>query len=104
MTRQEQIDLIRPACLEANPTDSTQLDQHSWQGLQTKRKTGRPIRLADVLLAIPTLWVQPKTDVGNGTRFIHSGMANSGISWNLRRDDLAEQSDECVAFLANLLG
>lgn len=103
MTRQEQLDLIRAACIEANPSDTTLRDKNSWQGLQIKREYGRPVRLADVLLALPTLWVQPKTDVGNGTRSINSGMMNSGISWNLRRDDLAEQSDECVSFLAELL-
>jgi hypothetical protein len=50
MTRQEQLDLIRAACIEANPSDTT-LRDHSWQGLQIKRKHGRPIRLADVLEA-----------------------------------------------------
>lgn len=97
MTRQEQLDLIRAACIEANVKILTRANK--WHGIGGEDD----IRLADVLLAIPTLWVQPKTDVGNGTRFINSGMANSGISWNLRRDDITEQSVECVAFLAELL-
>ncbi|MDR6305920.1 hypothetical protein GGQ85_003646 [Nitrobacter vulgaris] len=115
MTRQEQIDLIRAACIEANPSDATLRDQTSWQGLQTKREHGRPVRLADVLLAM-----EAGSTYGDSLNLNFDGSMEycrvnlpAGPepeqeifkgSWNLRKDDLSEQSDECVAYLAQLLG
>ncbi|MCV0387891.1 MAG: hypothetical protein K5821_16105 [Nitrobacter sp.] len=96
MTRQEQLDLIRAACIEANPSDTTLRDQNSWQGLQIKRKYGRPIRLADVLLAIT-----------KATNPIDGKRADAFLDvierYDLRKDDSTMQSDEWVAFLADLL-
>lgn len=96
MTRQEQLDLIRAACIEANQSDTTLRDKNSWQGLQIKREYGRPIRLADVLEAARKVGYHSTEDwlgviAGVVTRY------------DLRRDDITEQSDECLAFLANLL-
>ena len=52
---------------------------------------GRPIRLADVLLAL-------KEQRGYlGVTILEKE------HWNLRADSLEEQSDECIAFLADLL-
>lgn len=97
MTRQEQIDLVRAACIEANPSDTTLRDQNSWQGLQIKRKHGRPIRLADVLEAA--------RKVGYGSTEDWLGVITGVVTrYDLRKDDLTEQSDECVAYLARLLG
>jgi hypothetical protein len=96
MTRQEQIDLIRAACIEANPTDTTLRDQNSWQGLQIKRKGGRPVRLADVLEAA--------RKVGYGSTEDWLGVITGVVTrYDLRKDDLTKQSDECVAFVAQLL-
>jgi hypothetical protein len=102
MTRQEQIDLIRAACIEANPSDTTLREQNSWQGLQIKRSHGRPIRLADVLLAMDR-YARTEVCVGKDGSFC-VGDGPKMAWWKLRKDDLTEQSDECVAFLAQLLG
>ena len=109
MTRQEQLDLVRAACIEANPSDPTLRDQNSGQGLQIKRAHGRPVRLADVLLAIERSDHDELYSVGEGGWFYQDtlqgdGYANMDVLWNLRKDDLTEQSDECVSFLAQLLG
>jgi hypothetical protein len=94
MTRQEQLDLIRAACIEVNPSDTTLRDKNSWQGLQIKREYGRPVRLADVLLAINESKKRP---------YGYDVLMEIVAYWNLRKDDLSEQSVECVAFLAELL-
>ena len=65
---------------------------------------GRPIRLADVLLAMgETDW-----HVGTNGRFFAwsrnlGEMIGQPVSWNLRKDDLNEQSEETINFLASLL-
>ena len=61
-----------------------------------------PIRLADVLLAIMEVDVEKAFPTENypATKIIAMIVGR----WNLRKDDLTEQSDECVAFLAQLLG
>jgi hypothetical protein len=93
MTRQEQLDLIRAACIEANPSDTTLRDQHSWQGLQIRRRHGRPIRLADVLEAARTVGYDSTED--------RLGVITGVVTrYDLRKDDLPEQSDECVAHLS----
>jgi hypothetical protein len=97
MIRQEQLDLIRAACIEANPSDTTLRDQNSWQGLQIKRNYGRPIRLADVLEAAR------KVGYGSTEEWL-SVITDVVTRYDLRQDDLTEQSDECVSFLAQLLG
>lgn len=101
MNREEYLALIRQKCVEANPE------------LDTVYDLPRPIRLADVLCAlrplqgslaidkdglfvIPTIpqlggWV-PATTINAAHPF-----------WNIYRDDLTEQSDECIAFLYSLL-
>lgn len=67
---------------------------------------GRPIRLADVLLAM-------RGKVSNKAFSLHSGgyrdylwFEDKEISlnfWNLLRDSLTEQSDETILFLVDLL-
>lgn len=109
MTRQEHIDLIRAACIEANPSDTTLRDKNSWQGLQIKREYGRPVRLADVLLAIDKA-ANPRYGNLHVTTGGHLGvispvapMTHVYAQWDLIHDDLVDQSDQCVAFLAELL-
>lgn len=99
--RDDQIKLIRQKCIEANSTKE-------WNWHCPARKTcsvdfEEPVRLADVLLAIPQLWVQPKIERKDDYRYINNGVFSTGIKWNLRKDDLTEQSDETIAFLADLL-
>lgn len=70
----------------------------------------RPLRLADVLLAALTKWRNTpdlKEEPRMWLEFV-AALCNGSSefvpqAWNLRKDDLAEQSDECLAFLANLL-
>lgn len=96
MDRQEQLDLIRAACIEANPGDTTLRDQNSWQGLQIKRTHGRPIRLADVLEAARKVgYVSTEDWLGVITGVV--------TRYDLRKDDITEQSDECVAYVCGLL-
>ncbi|HEY1757932.1 MAG TPA: hypothetical protein VGG72_21360 [Bryobacteraceae bacterium] len=73
------------------------------EGTDEIRIIGRPIRLADVLLAA----------IGKGLAVNTIGVFMSdeeGImphtfraAWNLRKDDLNEQSEETINFLAELL-
>lgn len=66
---------------------------------------GRPIRLADVLLAIKEksgidgFWIK----TGNGMQFKKSIGALIWEMWNLQDDNLDHQSDECKEFLIRLL-
>lgn len=74
---------------------------------------GRPIRLADVLLAIDN--VKPSlTDAFSDTfcgvringefEMMSVGDSfSSGVKWNLREDNLDSQSEETITFLAELL-
>lgn len=61
---------------------------------------GRPIRLADVLLAV--IYVAPHKDESPMQRDVNERLIIQG-DWNLFKDDLRSQSDETVAFLAELL-
>lgn len=67
---------------------------------------GRPIRLADVLLAIgkdesDVAW---KSDVTIPRwKIIHSDITGSASGWNLRKDSLEEQSEETLSFLSSLI-
>lgn len=88
MNRQEQLDLIRAACIEANVKILTRANK--WHGIGGEDD----IRLADVLLAINESKKRP---------YGYDVLMEIVAYWNLRKDDLSEQSVECVAFLAGLL-
>ena len=64
---------------------------------------GRPIRLADVLLALSTIGDGYFYGITDGGVFFHEdgGLLN-GI-WNLADNNLDNQSDECKEFLIKLL-
>jgi hypothetical protein len=58
----------------------------------------RDIRLADLLLAMPTSF-----RTGKVNKEVHQFTADEGrFSWNLRTDDLERQSDETMSFIADL--
>jgi hypothetical protein len=73
---------------------------------------GRPIRLADVLLAIrindkpiTEVWT---VDMWGGFKLIHNDIKsarieNTQVKWNLLKDDLTLQSPETISFLYQLL-
>lgn len=85
----DNLEIIRKAAIAANP--EKEWVYFRYEGGTESTEYEEPIRLADVLLAI-SLLPPPCNDYLVST-----------IGWNLRRDDLAEQSEETLAFLADLL-
>ena len=65
------------------------------------------IRLADVLLAVGKLEIQTIDAIRlnwNGTvDFEFIGKSQGWVTWDCRKDDITEQSDEFVSFVADLL-
>jgi hypothetical protein len=88
---------------EANPTRGYQLRVGHVSIL------GRPIRLADLLLAIHTHWPDSgvSIDAFKGAFLDSSGLHcetnGEAVYWNLRADDLREQSEETIEFFYDLL-
>jgi len=66
---------------------------------------GRPICLADVLLAIgpSTKNRGPVYCTSEGVLIDFNNREEGGAIWNLHEDDLSKQSPECIEFLASLL-
>lgn len=67
---------------------------------------GRPIRLADVLLAMNTNIIRidaTLTQGDSGYCLYVSVKENGHMFWNLLKDDLEEQSDETISFLCGIL-
>lgn len=68
---------------------------------------GRPIRLADVLLAIgkdeKDIYFKNSDTTIPKWKIIHSDITGSSIGWNLLKDDLTLQSDETIDFLSTLI-
>lgn len=56
--------------------------------------------LSDVLLAIESGPCNEDNATLDGWR---KTLHHTVVNWNLRKDDLTEQSDECISFLAELL-
>lgn len=96
MTRTEQLELIRRKCVEAN-TDSGIMNK-TYPGIQK-----RPLRLADVLLAIGQTRHLILLRLEEDGLHISTGTGRVSFFYDLRQDDITLQSDECVAFLAELL-
>lgn len=63
---------------------------------------GRPIRLADVLLAMQMENV-PGFYINRFGKFEAKGDYENGAAWNCYKDDLSLQSEECLTFIYNLL-
>jgi hypothetical protein len=89
--RNEQLEAIRAACIEAKPEI-----EHSQDGLNGVR----PVRLTDVLLAVETGWWHRDR---NAEHEISADTSKLLILWDFHQDDLTQQSDECIDFLADLL-
>jgi len=63
----------------------------------------RPIRLVDVLLAIPKYGLS--TDITANFMYLRSAYAKGKVgAWNLRKDSAEDQSPECIAFISSVLG
>lgn len=122
----ENLKTIRAACIAANP-EIAKFDEKSSELWHEINREGdgdvwsnigkdywkfamelfdRPIRLADVLVAAPrSISVESHVEGSiyhypNGD---HQPRKWSGVYWNLRADRLEDQSEETLAFLANLL-
>lgn len=92
--------------------------QFSCEGNCSSKILGRPIRLADVLLAIKEryknttgffmnqygMFYQMIDELKNPDSTDSLLVKYKTLGWNLRQDDLSLQSPECLAFLADLLG
>jgi hypothetical protein len=109
------LQVIREKCIEANPEIKSDLMECPecrlavfWDGSRVLKQ--RPIRLADVLLAIGNMLIVVDAE-GNFYRL--KMMLNWKVpritkdshlgKWNLRADDLSQQSPETVDFIYSLL-
>lgn len=98
--RDEQIEAVRKACIAANP-DIKILFQ------EPNIYESGAIRLADMLLAVGDAW-RKDLDVAMQSLPRYRAALNRNIvevikRWHLRADDLTQQSDETIEFLAGLL-
>lgn len=106
MTRNEQLDAIRAAAIKANSDIKTRGRCSDGQGSDEPCED-RLIRLTDVLNAIHTVSIYIG-DGGEMYKFVSFEGGGHlirplGVKWNLRQDDITLQSDECIAFLWELL-
>ena len=107
MTRDDKIAAIRAACIKANPEIETRF---SGKRGVLNSTISAPVRLADVLFSLPgyspgnrIIGVDHEgtfVEWGNKSAFEY---VKNIPQWNLLKDDLQEQSDECVDFLYELL-
>lgn len=98
---QFRIDVIRAVCINANPNRGWVKEVVDSEGDQ------EPVRLADVLRAIdkaqPALMLLVST-TGRFYDMQENGLATNFLAqWNLRGDDLYQQSRETVKFLYKLI-
>lgn len=82
-------------------------DELFWDDMVDVEILGRPIRLADILLATEQKWVTfysaSLSSFGKKTKSEGAVLYQIIQKWNLRKDSLEDQSDECVAFISSLL-
>lgn len=105
MTPYQKQKVISDACIAANPSikESEYCEcghQMYYQGIEK----GRPIRLADVLLAIGRRG--DRWNIGGDGCFNHLDQFNNWqkvAQWNLKSDTLSAQSPETIDFLYELL-
>lgn len=88
---------IRAKCIEVNPEIVV------WSPIvaDKKRKAPRPIRLADVLLAMKNVSLEVSWFEGDDSLMRLDG---ANVRWNLREDDLEKQSEETIKFIGSVLG
>jgi hypothetical protein len=106
MTKQDQINLIREKCVEANPSIQDReycckystYDRRNFCDRCSEKPLG--IHLADVLLALGS---QSIVIGAEGQFRNYDDDCDDAPYWNLRADDLREQSDATVEFLHQLL-
>jgi hypothetical protein len=104
LTPQAKLDAVRAKIVEANPeivAGKARMILGYGRNLQPEVSVARPIRLADVLIALDT-----KSDevyVGMDMQGWFSIAWRRQAQWNLRRDSLDDQSPETMYFLFSLL-
>ena len=89
---------ITAAVHKALPEKKWTIESESLNGLHT---CDVPITIADVLVAVKMLPIEamypnerhPRTRV----------VANTATLWNCRKDDIRDQSPECLAFISSIL-
>lgn len=93
----EPIEIIRAACIKANPKLETRNTSMLLDGVFTGIINHRDptIRLSDVLLALGSANVYDTS-----AYFIYK---NGSVVWDLTKGSLTQQSPETLAFLAGLL-
>lgn len=99
----EQVEIIRAACIKANPAIETRRIEGDDEG-QPMWMQDNTIHLADVLLAIGELTDAYIVVSANGV--VHQKILSQFdemCRYNLRADDLTQQSDEFLEFAAQLL-
>lgn len=110
----DQIQFIREKCIEANPQIVERHDSckaHGKRGGLFKCICQpRPIRLADVLVAIGNMMVIVdargnfyKLEMKLSDKMPSFDEKAGTAKWNLLKDDLREQREETLEFIANLL-
>ena len=120
MNKSQKIEAIRKACIEANPMIRVGIPEYDIHD-EHHGDSERPIRLADVLLAINyhREFAENKRDnlppfaIQDWGCWMHNVQDELGEAfewgeirnknWNLRTDDLTQQSDECIDFLEKIL-
>lgn len=104
VTRAEQLELIRRECIKAN----AEIETYNCECFTGCHAIGRPIRLADVLLAIGEFG-HHNIAVTSGSVIIEASEIGwrdcepKRLHWNLRKDDLTLQTDEFIQFAYDLL-
>lgn len=113
--RQEKLEAVRAACVKANPDIVVdEIGHENGEQAPEIERVYREVRLADVLLAIQEesgAHALPSEEDGGSTESMKYNAqvwrdrrwSETLYGWNLRRDDLTEQSDECIDFLYQLL-
>lgn len=114
MRNNKDYDIVREACIKANP-DVDYCERRCYADIEYNRKVckdphhRRPMRLADVLLAMSLKdkkFILSDSSVAmdyKGYFFDPISEESYGVQWNLPGDDLSKQSPETLKFLADLL-
>jgi hypothetical protein len=96
-TQEQKLADIRAACIKANSEIQDWCKKHDGKtdGCFSCGMSSRPIRLADVLLAIPQIESPIETQLTHRIQVV--------LRWNLRKDRLEDQSPETLDFIHSLL-
>ena len=101
--KQTNLEIIRQKCIEANPEPYKNLVRDNATNFAT-------IRLADVLLAIYTKLAREENIKSERIRGMQQRNRYGALvdvlldKYDLRKDDLNDQSEETITFIAQLLG